>query len=282
MYLGAHIATSDGLEKVPATARAIGGQAAQIFSKSPRSWGGPPIPPDLAAAFREAVKTEKLEATAIHHCYLTNLAAPKPQMYGLSKKAFLDELGRAELLGVDAVIFHPGAHLGTGVETGLGKIADALRWAVDETPQGKARILLENAAGQGTTLGSRFEELATVIEKVNAPGRLGIAIDLCHLFASGVDFRTPEGYGAAKDLIRRTVGLKAVGAFHLNDSKGELGSHLDRHENVGKGQIGVEGFRPWLTDRSWAKLPGYLETPYSDDEYTAYRADLATLHGLLT
>jgi deoxyribonuclease IV len=281
MYLGAHIGTSAGLEKVPATARAIGGEAAQIFSKSPRSWGGPPIPPALAEAFREAVKREKLEGTAIHHCYLTNLAAPKPQAYGLSKKTFLDELGRADLLGVDAVIFHPGAHLGAGVPAGVARIAEALRWAVEETPHGKARILLENAAGQGTTIGSHLEELAEVIETVNAPGRLGVAIDLCHLFASGVDFRTPEGYGAAKDLIKRTVGLKAVGAFHLNDSKGELGSHLDRHENIGRGHIGVEGFRPWLNDRSWAKVPGYLETPFSDEEYASYREDLRTLHGLL-
>ncbi|MCI4334214.1 MAG: deoxyribonuclease IV [Thermoplasmata archaeon] len=281
MRLGAHIGTSDGLDKVPSIARSIGGEAAQIFSKSPHSWRGPPIPLELAASFREAVQREKLGATAIHHCYLTNLASPKPVNYAISKRTFLDELGRAELLGVDAVIFHPGAHTGSGVEAGIDRIAEALRWAVDQTPQGTVRILLENAAGQGSTIGSQFEELAQVIEKVNAPGRLGIAVDLCHLFASGVDFRTEETYGAAKDLLRGSVGLKAVGAFHLNDSKGELGSHLDRHQNVGKGQIGLEGFRPWLNDRSWAKVPGYLETPLTDDGYAAYIEDLRALKGLL-
>jgi deoxyribonuclease-4 len=279
--LGAHIGTSRGLEKVPSIGRSIGGEAVQIFSKSPQSWRGPPTPPDLAAAFREAVKSEKLAGTAIHHCYLTNLASPKESTYGMSKQAFLDELGRAELLGVDAVIFHPGAHLGTGVEAGVLRIADALTWAIGETPNAKARILLENAAGQGTTVGSQFEELAQVIDRVGAPSRLGITIDLCHLFASGVDFRTEEGYGAAKDRVRDTVGLRAVGAFHLNDSKGLLGSHLDRHQNIGMGEIGVAGFRPWLNDRTWAKVPGYLETPLTEDDYAAYRTDLATLHGLV-
>ncbi|MCI4363059.1 MAG: deoxyribonuclease IV [Thermoplasmata archaeon] len=281
MRLGAHIGTSDGLEKVPSIGRSIGGEAIQIFSKSPHSWRGPPIPPDLAAAFREAVKTEKLAGTAVHHCYLTNLASPKESMYAISKQAFLDELSRVELLGVDALIFHPGAHMGSGVEAGVGRISDALIWAIGETPKAKARILLENAAGQGTTVGSKFEELAAVLDRVKAPERLGIAVDLCHLFASGVDFRTEEGYGEAKDRLSATVGLRAVGAFHLNDSKGVVGSHLDRHQNIGKGEIGVAGFRPWLNDRSWAKVPGYLETPLTEEDYAAYRTDLTTLRGLV-
>lgn len=281
MLLGAHISTSEGLANAPKTGREIGCDVIQIFSKSPQSWRGPPISPEAAQGFRDSVRSQKLRATAIHHCYLTNLASPKPAIFALSKEVFLDELRRAEQIGADAVIFHPGAHTGSGNEAGVKQIAEALRWAIGELPDGKSRILLENAAGQGTTVGSRFEELAQILETVGAPERVGITIDLCHLFASGMDYRTADGYAEVQRTIRDTIGTRAVRAFHLNDSKGELGSKLDRHENIGKGQIGLGGFRPWLLDKTWANVPGYLETPLTEDDYRAYVEDLAALRSLL-
>jgi deoxyribonuclease-4 len=193
----------------------------------------------------------------------------------------VDELHRADLLGVDHVIFHPGSHGGRGTADGSQRIVDALTWAVGEVPKGTARILLENAAGQGNAVGSTFEELSGILDRLAPKERFGVTIDTCHLFAAGNDFRTAEGYGAVVDKVRSTIGIRRVGAFHLNDSKADVGQHLDRHENIGKGHIGTAGFKFWVNDSTWAKVPGYLETPIQDNEYAAYIADLATLRGLI-
>lgn len=280
MILGAHLGIANGLPEAVRDLRAIDGEALQIFSKSPQMWGGPPIAPPAAAAFRDAVRSEGVRATAVHHGYLANLGSPKPATLSRSREAFRDEIARAELLGVDGLIFHPGAHLSSGVDAGLKTIADSLQGALDATPDGTVRLLLENAAGQGTTLGSTFEELATVLATVNAPGRLGVTLDTCHLFASGWDFRTEEEYGRLVDRISGTIGTATVRAFHLNDAKAELGSHLDRHENIGNGEIGLDGFRWFLTDPRWATVPGYLETPLDDTGYGRYAEDLSTLRSL--
>ena len=282
MILGAHIGIAGGLPEAVRDLRAIGGDALQIFSKSPQMWAGPPIAAAAADAFRAAVRDQQVRATAIHHGYLANLGSPKADTLARSRGAFRDEAARAELLGVDALIFHPGAHVGSGVDAGLATVAESLRRALAESPDGRVRWLLENAAGQGTTLGSTFEELATVLGAVNAPDRLGVTLDTCHLFAAGWDFRTDEGYGRLVDKVRDTIGLDTVRAFHLNDAKSDLGSHLDRHENIGQGQIGPEGFRRVLNDRTWASTPGYLETPIDEATgYARYAADLVTLRSLL-
>ncbi len=282
MILGAHLGIANGLPEAVLDLRAIGGEALQIFSKSPQMWSGPPIAPAAAESFRVAVREEHLRATAVHHGYLANLASPKPEILARSRAALSDEIGRAELLGVDGLVFHPGAHVGSGAETGLRTIAESLSAAIAATHDGKVRLLLENAAGQGTTLGSTFEELQTVLSAVDAPGRLGVTLDTCHLFAAGWDFRTDDGYGRLVDRIADTIGATTVRAFHLNDAKAELGSHLDRHENIGKGQIGVEGFRRILGDPRWANTPGYLETPLDEGGYGRYAEDLATLRSLVT
>ena len=281
MLLGAHIGTSDGLVEAVRQGREIGCEAIQIFSKSPQMWSGPPVAPEAATAFREAVRAEGLRATHVHHGYLINLASPKRAMLGRSRKVFLDEVGRAELLGVDGLIFHPGAHLSSGAEAGVKTIAESLRKTLEAAPEGRVRLLLENAAGQGTAMCSSFEELAEVLHAVDVPARVGVCLDTCHLFAAGFNFVTPEGYGELMDRIDATFGRAAVGAFHLNDAKAGLGSHLDRHENIGKGQIGAEGFRALVNDPRWSAVPGYLETPIDDRGYARYAEDLATLRGLL-
>jgi deoxyribonuclease-4 len=280
MILGAHIGIAGGLPEAVREVKKIGGDALQIFSKSPQMWSGPPIAPLAAEGFRDAVREEGIRATAVHHGYLINLASPKATNLEKSRGVFVDEIRRAELLGVDGLIFHPGAHLGSGVEAGLRTIAESLRGAIDAVPNGRVRLLLENAAGQGTALCASFEELAAVLADVDAPERLGVTLDRCHLFAAGFDFRTDEGYGALIDRLEATLGHSTVRAFHLNDAKAELGSHLDRHENIGAGQLGREGFRHLLRDPRWDGTPGYLETPLDDRGYARYAEDLATLRSL--
>ena len=281
MRLGAHIGIADGLPEAVRQGKAIGCEAIQIFSKSPQMWAGPPVAPEAAVAFRAAVTAEGLLNTAVHHGYLINLASPKAFMLRRSRTAFLDEIRRADLLGVDGLIFHPGAHLGSGPEVGLRVIAESVRKALEALPDGKVRLLLENAAGQGTALCSSFEELKTVLAAIDSPDRVGVTLDTCHLFAAGHDFRTPEGYGQLVDQVERTIGGSSVHAFHLNDAKAPLGSHLDRHENIGKGEIGRDAFAHLLSDPRWASVPGYLETPLDDRGYDQYAEDLSLLRSLV-
>jgi deoxyribonuclease IV len=281
MILGAHIGIADGLPEAVTELRRLGGEALQIFSKSPQMWAGPPVAPEAAAAFRDAVRAQGVRATAVHHGYLINLASPKKAGLARSRRAFWDEIGRAELLGVDGLIFHPGARLDASVEDGIRTIVESVNGALARFPEGKVRLLLENAAGQGTTLCSRFEELEAILTAVSAPTRVGVTLDTCHLFAAGFDLRTEATYGELRDRIASTIGLDAVRAFHLNDAKAPLGSHLDRHENIGKGEIGADGFRPLLTDPQWEDVPGYLETPLDPHSYARYAEDLATLRSEL-
>jgi deoxyribonuclease-4 len=281
VWLGAHIGIADGLAKAPQQGMEIGCESIQIFSKSPQMWAGPPIAPEAATAFRAAVSEVGLKATAVHHGYLINLASPKKLQLGRSRKALLDEIERATLVGVDGLILHPGAHMGEGPEAGLGRIIESLNWVIAKAPESRVRLLLENAAGQGTALCSTFPELRTVLDGVTDRARVGVTLDTCHLFARGFDFRTPELYGTLMDQVDSELGTAEVRAFHLNDAKAELGSHLDRHENIGKGQIGVEGFRSLVNDPRWASTPGYLETPLvTETGYGAYVEDLGTLKGL--
>jgi deoxyribonuclease-4 len=260
--------------------REIGCDAIQIFSKSPQMWAGPPLSPEGSSGFRASVEKVGLKATAVHHGYLTNLASPKAAGLKQSRRAFLDELKRAEQLGVDGLIVHPGAHLQSGVEVGIQRVAEGLNEAFALTDGFRVCVLLENMAGQGSTLGSQFTELAGILNGVKDRNRVGVALDTCHLFAAGHDFRSESDYGSLIDRISGELGLEQVRAFHFNDAKAPLGSHLDRHENIGKGEIGLEGFRNFVNDRRWRDRPAYLETPMADDEYGAYRIDLATLRSL--
>jgi deoxyribonuclease-4 len=279
--LGSHIGVAGGLDKAPAVAQRIGCEVLQIFSKSPQMWKGAPLSDEVAEGFKAGVRATGLKDPAVHHGYLLNLANPKPAARAISRTAFVDELGRAEKIGADFLIFHPGAHMGSGTEAGLAELVQCLDDAFDATDGFRVRALLENSAGQGSTLCSTFEELNEVLRRVRSPKRAGVALDTCHLFAKGFEFRTDAGYAALLESIDSTVGRDAVRAFHLNDAKAALGSHLDRHQNIGQGELGVEGFRRLLNDPTWADRPGYLETPLGDDDYGAYERDLATLRGLV-
>ncbi len=280
MRLGAHVGIAGGLAEAVADAERFGAECIQLFSKSPQMWSGPPVSPDAAARFRAAVRAGPIRSTAVHHGYLLNLASPKPEMLARSRTAFLDEIARADLLGVDGLIFHPGAHLGTGTTAGISALVENLTAALAATPTSPTRLLLENAAGQGTTLCSTMEELGEVLARVPEARRLGVTLDTCHLFAAGFDLRTEDGYGRLVDRIHATFGEPNVRAFHLNDAKGEFASHLDRHENIGKGSIGPEGFGRFVRDPKWAEVPGFLETPLDDNGYARYADDLRTLKAL--
>ncbi|HKV90858.1 MAG TPA: deoxyribonuclease IV [Thermoplasmata archaeon] len=282
MWLGAHIGIAEGLGNAPREGKAIGCEAIQIFSKSPKMWAGPPVADEAAAEFRQSAQEVGLRATAIHHGYLINLASPKKAMLGRSRKALLDEILRATKVGVDALILHPGAHMGEGPDAGVARVIESLNGVLAKAPPGSVRLLLENAAGQGTAMCSNFPELRAILDGVGDRARVGVALDTCHLLAAGFDFRTPAAYGALMDRIESELGLREVHAFHLNDAKADLGLHLDRHENIGKGFVGADGFRPLLNDPRWASTPGYLETPLDEDGYAAYARDLVTLRGLVS
>ncbi|MGA7922692.1 MAG: deoxyribonuclease IV, partial [Thermoplasmata archaeon] len=278
--LGAHIGIADGFAPAVASAVDIGCETIQIFSKSPQMWAGPPLTDEAAEEFRTSVRAAHLTSTAIHHGYLVNLASPKEVMVKRSRTAFIDELQRAEKLGVDFLIFHPGAHLGEGPEAGLGRIVESLNVAFAATVGFHVRALLENSSGQGSALCCSPEELASVLSRLDDPRRAGVALDMCHLFANGFDLRTPEGYASFMDRVESVLGRSKVLAFHLNDAKAPLGSHLDRHENIGKGAIGTSAFAHLLNDPFWEETPGYLETPLDDDDYHAYAMDLKVLRDL--
>ena len=192
-------------------------------------------------------------------------ASPDPVLNQRSREAFLDEVERCDRLGIGEIIFHPGAHMGAGEAAGLQRIADSLDWICDHSPASSTRLLLETTAGQGTTLGYRFEQLAWVIANVRRPERLGACFDTCHALAAGYDFRTPTLYDAVFDGLDRTIGLDRLRCFHLNDAKRELGSRIDRHEHIGKGHVGSKAFGLLMRDARFTEIPKILETPKKDD-----------------
>jgi deoxyribonuclease-4 len=279
MYLGAHISIAGGVALAPERGGAIGCEAIQIFSRSPRMLRNTkPLALEETVAFRDNLRAHDIARAIVHANYLINLASPSKPMLKVSRTAFLDELNRAQQLGLRDVVFHPGAHLGKGEATGLRTIAESLDWCLSHAHAPDVFAVLENTAGAGSVLGYTFDQLARIVEQASFPDRLGVCVDTCHTFAAGYDFRTPEGYESLVRTLDGTVGLSRVRAFHLNDSKGDLNSRADRHENIGKGKIGLEGFRPIVNDARFRELPGCLEYPGDD---AGYRRNLRALRSLI-
>ena len=279
MYLGAHISIAESLTLAPERGAAVGCGAIQIFSRSPRMLRNTkPLTIEDTSAFQANLTAHRIARAVIHANYLINLASPKKSLLKLSRVAFVEELDRAQQLGVREVIFHPGAHLGKGEAVGIKTIAESLDWCFEHARAPEVFAVLENTAGGGSTIGSTFEQIADVMSESSHPDRLGACVDTCHAVAAGYDFRSAAGYGALTRTLESTVGIARVRAFHLNDSKGELNSHADRHENIGKGRIGLEGFRHIVNDARFAELPGCLEYPGDD---AGYRRNLKTLRSLI-
>jgi deoxyribonuclease IV len=232
----------------------------QIFLKNSNQWNARPLTERDRDLFRKAQKRTRIGPVLAHDSYLINLASPDRDLYRKSLHAFVEELKRANFLGVPFVVLHPGAHVGLGMDSGIARTARALGEALDRV-EPPVMILLENTAGQGSSLGGRFEHLAAILEKIRHPDRVGVCLDTCHLFAAGYDIRTEEGYETTMRECRRLIGFRQVRAFHVNDSKRELGSRVDRHAHIGKGFIGLEAFRCLINDRRFTHVPKILETP---------------------
>lgn len=280
MRLGAHESISGGLYKAFDRARSVGCDALQIFVKSNRSWAVKPLTEEDIARFKAKAEETGIQPVVAHTSYLLNLGTPDDTLWKRSRDTLIVELERCEALGVPYLVLHPGSHVGTGEEVGLAQVAQALGEVHAATPGFRAQILLETTAGQGTNLGYRFEHLGWLLEHTPTGERLGVCLDTCHVFAAGYELRTPDGYAATMEAFDRAVGLGRLKALHLNDSRGDLGSRKDRHEHIGKGYIGLEGFRHVLNDSRLANLPGLLETPKSDDLHED-RENLAVLRSLV-
>jgi deoxyribonuclease-4 len=268
LVLGCHLSISGGLDQAVARAEELNINALQIFSHSARSWKMGALKPEDAQKFIERRRQSGIEYVVIHTIYLINLASPDPRIFGLSVQALRDEVKRAGELHIPHVNTHIGAHMGQGIEKGLERIVEALD-SVLASPQAKnaphVKVLLENSAGEGTELGASFAELGAVLHNIKDKGRVGVCIDTCHAFAAGYELTTPDGLKKTLTELERTVGLEHIELIHLNDSKFPLGSRRDRHEHIGQGCIGSEGFRLLVNHKALREKPFILETPKDDD-----------------
>jgi deoxyribonuclease-4 len=300
---GAHLSIAGGLYKALETARARGCQALQLFTANPQTWHVAPVgaaqhsPRLLAtgrksdqgtlgaeevAAFRRSLRGSGVRRTVAHDSYLINLASPDEPLFRRSVEAFTRELGRAEQLGLHYLVMHPGAHLDSGEEAGLARVATAIDEIHARCPGYRVKVLLETTAGQGSCLGHRFEHLARILSLVEDPGRLGVCLDTCHVFAAGYQLAPEAEYRSTLREFDRLIGLRRLCVFHMNDSLKPFGSRLDRHAAIGKGEIGLEAFRLLVNDPRFRARSMILETPKDDDEGNDMDAvNLATLHSLV-
>jgi len=261
-YVGAHISASGGVENSPLNAHEIGAKAFAFFTKNQRQWVAPPLSKKSIEAFR--VNCEKLGYKPLqilpHDSYLINLGNPDPEGLGRSRYSFNDEMKRCELLGLDRFNFHPGSHLGKITEEqSLDLMAESVNIALSKTAGVTA--VIENTAGQGTNLGYRFEHLKYIIDKVNDTSRVGVCIDTCHAFTSGYDLSTAEGFKKVFSEFERVIGFKYLKGMHLNGSKKALGTRVDRHDNLHRGELGDEVFSLIMNDARFDDMPLILETP---------------------
>jgi deoxyribonuclease-4 len=241
-----------------------GCEALQIFTKSASQWRARPLPGDEVAGFRAALARSGLFPAVAHASYLINLASRSPSLRAQSIASFGEELDRAEALGLMGVILHPGACDGGSEREALHLVGDAIRELLKERRRAKVMVVLESTAGQGTSVGHRFEHLAAIIARAGASPRIGVCLDTCHLLAAGFDIVSARGYEATFEAFDRVVGLDRLRVFHLNDSKRPLGSRVDRHEHIGRGEIGLAAFRRLLHDERFDQLPMLLETPKTE------------------
>jgi deoxyribonuclease-4 len=262
--LGAHLSIAGGFPRAIDRAIATRCEALQVFTKSANQWRARPLPPEEIREFRRRAGASGVGPIVGHNSYLINVAAANPAVRAQSIAALGEELDRAEALGLSGLVMHPGAFTSGTEDSGLRLIADALRDLLRERRSGETMILLEHTAGQGTVLGHRFEQLATIVDLLDGSPRVGICLDTCHLLVSGYDITSPEGYLATFSDLQRTVGLARLKVLHLNDSKRPCGSRVDRHEHIGKGCLGVQTFARILNDPRLRELPMLIETPKSE------------------
>jgi deoxyribonuclease-4 len=270
--------TSGGLYKAVTGGSKIGCGTIQLFTASPRQWSSPPLKPEAIHAFRRAVEATGIGPLIAHDSYLINLATQDPALLQKSRNAFLEEMRRAEALGLDYLVTHMGAHTGAGEAAGLAKLCESLDWLHEQIPNFRVKVALETTAGQGTCLGGVFEHFPQIFGQVREPERLVVCMDTCHIFVAGYDLRTAEAVTATLDNFDKLVGLNKLCCLHANDALKGLGSHADRHAHMGEGCIGPAGFRALLSDpRLPADLPIIVETP---DSETHHRVNVWRLKSL--
>lgn len=256
--IGAHVSVAGGIENAFARGQKIGANAIQVFTRNANRWQAAPLTDQAIEAFRAAHNQSSMRYLVAHDSYLINLASPDETLRQKSIAAFLDEMERCQLLGIPDLVMHPGAHVGSGAEAGLQRVVECLQIILDSAPE-DVRILIENTAGQGSSLGASFEELATILEAFTSP-RLAVCFDSCHAFAAGYDLRSAESYQQVMAEFDRLIGLEQLALFHLNDSKKPLSSRVDRHELIAQGEIGALGFTTLMRDERFANIAKILET----------------------
>lgn len=278
---GSHLSIAGGLTNALTTAESLGLGTVQVFTKNQKTWTAPPLADDAVAAWAAQRDRLGFSQTVSHASYLINPASPDDDLRRKSIDLLADEVRRCVALGIPYLVMHPGAHMEAGEEVGLKRVAEALDEVRGRTPEGAGvvTICLESTAGQGTSLGYKLEHLASVMEQTKEPDALGVCLDTAHLWAAGYDLRGRK-WSAFRRLIATTFGVDRVKVWHLNDSKKELGSRVDRHEHIGKGEIGLTGFRGVVRDAAWREVPKILETPKGDDEATGRPWDAINLEVL--
>jgi deoxyribonuclease-4 len=259
--IGAHISIAGGLDQAPSRGEEIGCTAIQIFTKNQVQWKARPLSSLEIVHYRQALANSSIQSVVAHSSYLINLASPEEKLLNKSRQALVDEMHRAESMGIQSLIFHPGSHKNADENVGLKLIAESIDYVYQQRPGFKLKLLLETTAGQGTSLGYSFEQLKWIIDRIARSFRVGVCLDTCHIFAAGYDIRSQSGYEKTFDKFDQVIGLEKLQAIHLNDSKKELGSRVDRHEHIGEGQIGLEAFRLIMNDSRFVNVPKLLETP---------------------
>ena len=277
--IGAHVSAAGGVENAPARGTAINADAIQIFTANQNQWFPKEPDEENSKEYRKAMKKELPQKTISHGSYLLNMGSPEEKKLNMSRRAFLSELDRCDACGVEYVVFHPGSHMKTDEKECLSRISESLNYCLDKRPDGEVTVLIENTAGQGTNVGFRFEHLIGIIEGVEKKDRMGVCFDTQHGFASGYDIRTEKGWKETFDEFDKTVDLKWLKAFHINDSKKEFGSRVDRHESIGKGLLTMETFWCLVNDDRFTELPMLLETPVDDP--SEYAVEIELLKGLV-
>ncbi len=272
---------SGGVDKAIIRGASVGCRAVQIFTKSSNQWAAKKLDDEVVARFKANMIETGIKNVVAHDSYLINLASPNNDLREKSFHAFLDEMDRCRKLSIKELIMHPGSHTGSGEEAGIKTISAEFRELLSLSDGWGIDIVLETTAGQGTNLGHSFEQLATIIENTALSDRMKVCFDTCHVFAAGYDISTIDGYHETMDRFDRLIGLNRIVAFHINDSKKGLGSRVDRHEHLGKGEIGETPFRMIMKDDRFKAVPKILETP-KGKEMGEDRQNLAFLKNLIT
>ncbi len=263
---GIHVSIAGGIEKAFARGEETGCDTMQVFVKNQKQWTAKPLTEQTISAYNQARKHSKIEPVIAHAGYLINLGSPKAEQWNKSIDAVVDELERCESLDIQQLVIHPGNHMKEGIDAGIKRIADGLNEAHKRTRGFKTQLALETTAGQGTSVGHEVEHLGRIISTVKAPERLTVCLDTCHLFAAGYDLTDPDEYEKLINKLKKEVGLNRIKCIHVNDSKTPCGSHVDRHDHIGDGKIGLSGFRHLICDKRLAKVPRILETPQETNE----------------